>query len=92
VRELSWAEEVFVVYKISNDISNVPDEISENTDICTKLLFADVKVGLVLAGQVLNVFSSLIDVIAHKRSTGSKSAPSASRSAPRCIHTFSSAR
>jgi hypothetical protein len=92
VRELLWVKEVFIIYKISDDIFDIPDEISENADICAKFLFADVEVGLVLVGQVLNVFSSLIDVIAHKRSTGSKSAPSASRLAPRHIHTFSSAR
>jgi hypothetical protein len=57
-----------------------------------EFLFADVEIGLVLAGQVLNVFSSLVDVVVHKRSTGSKSAPSASRLVPRCIHTFSSAK
>jgi hypothetical protein len=92
VRELSWVEKVFVVDEVSDDIFYIPDDIFENTNVCTQLLFADVKVGLVLAGQVLNVFSSLIDVVAHKRSTGSKSAPSASRSAPSRIHTFSSAR
>jgi hypothetical protein len=92
VHELLWVEEVFVVNKISDDIFNVLDEISENTDICTKFLFADVEIGLVLAGQMLNVVGSLIDVVVHRRSTGSKSAPSASKSAPSCIHTFSSAR
>jgi hypothetical protein len=40
----------------------------------------------------LDVFGLLIDVVAHKRSVGSKSAPSAARSAPRHIHTFLSAR
>jgi hypothetical protein len=92
VRKLSWIEEVLIVYKIPDDIFDIPDEILENTDVCTKFLFADVKVGLVLAGQMLNVFSSLVDVVVHKRSTGSKSAPSACRSVPRCTHTFSSAR
>jgi hypothetical protein len=92
VRELLWVEEVFVVNKISDDVFNIPDEISENADICTKFSFADVKIGLVLAGQMLNVFSSLVDIVAHRRSTGSKSAPSTSKSAPSCIHTFSSAR
>jgi hypothetical protein len=87
-----WVEEVFVIYKISDDVFDIPDEISENVDVCTEFLFADVEVSLVLVGQVLNVFSSLVDVVAHKRLTGSKSAPSASRSVPRRIHMFSSAR
>jgi hypothetical protein len=92
VRELSWVEEVLVIHKIPDDIFDIPDKVSENADVCTELLFTDVKVGLVLAGQVLNMFSSLVDIIAHKRLTGSKSAPSTSRLAPRHIHTFSSAR
>jgi hypothetical protein len=92
VRELLWIEEVLIVYKISDDIFNIPDEISENTDVCTKFLFADVKIGLVLVGQMLNMFSPFVNIVAHKRLTGFRSAPSASRSAPRHIHTFSSAR
>jgi hypothetical protein len=92
MHELLWVEEIFIVDKISNDIFDIPDEISENADVCTKFLFADVEVGLVLVSQVLNVFSSLVDVVAHKRSTGSKSAPSASRLAPSRIYMFSSAR
>jgi hypothetical protein len=91
VCELSWIEEVFVVTEISNDVFNIPDEVSENLDICTKFLPADVEIGLVLTGQMLDMFGSLVNVV-HRRSTGSKSAPSASRSAPSCIHTFSSAR
>jgi hypothetical protein len=87
-----WIEEVLVVYKIPDDIFDIPDKILENADVCTKFLFADVEVGLVLVGQMLNVFGSLVDVVVHKRSTGSKSAPSACRSVPRRIHTFSSAR
>jgi hypothetical protein len=43
-------------------------------------------------GKLLNVFGLFVDVIAHKRSIGYNSAPSASRSVPRCIHTFLSAR
>jgi hypothetical protein len=92
VHELLWIEEVLVVYKVSNDIFNIPDDIFENADVYTEFFFADVEVGLVLVGQVLNMLSLLIDVVAHKRSTGSKSAPSASRLAPRHIHTFSSAK
>jgi hypothetical protein len=92
VCELLWAEEILVVYKISDDIFDIPNDISKNTDVCMEFLFADVEVGLMLVGQVLNMLGSLVDVIAHKRSMGSKSAPSASRSAPRRIHTFSSAK
>jgi hypothetical protein len=57
-----------------------------------EFLFADIKVGLMLDSELLNVFGSFVDIIAHKRSTGFKSAPSMSRSAPRRIHMFSSAR
>jgi hypothetical protein len=92
VCELLWAEEILVIYKISNDVVKITNEISENTDVCMKFLPTDVEVGLVSEGQLLNILGSLVDVVAHKRSTGSKSAPSASRSAPRRIHTFSSAR
>jgi hypothetical protein len=45
-----WIEEVFIVTEISNDIFDVPDEISENLDVCTNLLFADVEIGLMLVG------------------------------------------
>jgi hypothetical protein len=90
--ELLWTEEVLVVYKIADDIVKVTDEISQNTDFCVKFLPTDVKVGLVSEGELLNVLGSLIDIVAHKRLMGSKSAPSASRSVPRCIHMFSSAR
>jgi hypothetical protein len=53
-----------------------------------EFLFADIKVGLMLKGELLNVFGSFVNVIAYKRLVGYKSAPSASRSAPRRIHTF----
>jgi hypothetical protein len=39
-------------------------------------------------GESLDEFSSLVDIVAHKRSMGFNSAPSASRSAPRRIHMF----
>jgi F0F1-type ATP synthase beta subunit len=92
VCELLWVKEVFVIYKVANDVVKITDKISQNADVCTKLLPTDVKVGLVSKGKLLNVLGSLIDIVAHKRSMGSKSAPSASRSAPRCIHMFLSAR
>jgi hypothetical protein len=57
-----------------------------------EFLPTDIEIGLMSNGKLLDVLDSLINVIAHKRSVGSKSAPSASRSAPRHIHTFSSAR
>jgi hypothetical protein len=47
---LSWIEEVFVVTEVSDDVFNIPDEVSENLDICTKFLFTDIEIGLVLAG------------------------------------------
>jgi hypothetical protein len=56
-----------------------------------EFLPTDVKVGFVSDGESFNKLSSLVDVTAHKRSTGFNSAPSASRLAPRCIHTFTSA-
>jgi hypothetical protein len=90
--ELSWVEEIFVVAEISDDVLNIPDEVSENLDVCPDFLFADVKVGLVLAGQMLDVFSTLVDVVAHAKLTRLYSVPSASRSAPSCLHTFSSAK
>jgi hypothetical protein len=92
VCELLWVEEVFVVNKISDNVFDIPDDISENADVCMNFLFADVEVGLVLAGQMLNVFGLLIDIVVHKRSTGSKSTPSASKLAPSHIHMFLSAR
>jgi hypothetical protein len=92
VCELLWAKEVFVIYQVANDVVEIADKISQNADVCAKFLPADVEVGLVSEGKLLNVLGLLIDIVAHKRSVGSKSAPSASRSAPRHIHTFSSAR
>jgi hypothetical protein len=49
VGKLLWIEEVFVVTEVSDDVFNIPDEISENFDICTNFLFADLEIGLVLA-------------------------------------------
>jgi hypothetical protein len=89
--ELLWVEEVFVVTEIPNDVFNILDKISEYLDICLDLLFADVEVSLVLASQMLNVFGSLVNIVVHTKSTGLYSVPSASRSAPSCLHTFSSA-
>jgi hypothetical protein len=57
-----------------------------------EFLPTDVKICLMSESELLNVVGSFVDVIAHKRLTGYSSAPSASRSAPRHIHTFSSAR
>jgi hypothetical protein len=92
VCELLRVEEVLVIYKVTNDVVKIADEISQNTDFCVKFLPTDVKVGLVSEGELLDVLGSLVDVVAHKRLMGSKSAPSASRSVLRHIHTFSSAR
>jgi hypothetical protein len=89
--ELSWVKEIFVVTEIPDDIFDIPDEVSENLDVCLDFLFADVEVGLVLASQMLNVFGSLVNVVVHAKSTGLYSVPSASRSAPSCLHMFSSA-
>jgi hypothetical protein len=50
VCKLLWIEEVFVVTEVSDNIFNVPDEISEDLNVCAKLLFADVEIRLVLAG------------------------------------------
>jgi hypothetical protein len=47
--ELSWVEEIFIVTEISDDIFDIPDEVSENLDIRSDFLFADVEVSLVLA-------------------------------------------
>jgi hypothetical protein len=41
--------------------------------------------------ELFNEFGSLVDIIAHKRAMGSYSIPSASRSAPSCLHMFLSA-
>jgi hypothetical protein len=89
--ELSWVEEIFVVTEISNDVFDIPDKVSENLDIRLDFLFTDIEVGLVLAGQMLNVFGALVNVVVHAKVTGSYSVPSASRSAPSCLHMFSSA-
>ena len=48
--ELSWVEEIFVVTEIPDDVLDVPDEVPEYLDTRPKFLFADIKVGLVLAG------------------------------------------
>jgi hypothetical protein len=85
--ELSGVEELFVIHKISYDIVDVAYEVLKNTDLHLKFLFTDVKIGFVLDGESLDKLSSLINIIAHKRSTGFSSAPSASRLAPSCIHT-----
>jgi hypothetical protein len=50
VCKLLWIEEIFVVTEISDDIFNIPDEVLENLDICSKFLFADVEVGSMLMG------------------------------------------
>jgi hypothetical protein len=50
VCKLLWIEEVFVITEVSDNIFDIPDEVSENLNICTKLLFADVEIGLVLVG------------------------------------------
>jgi hypothetical protein len=88
---LSWVKEIFVVAEISDDIFDIPNEIPENLNVCPNLLFTDVKVSLMLASQMLNVFGTFVDVVVHAKVTGSYSVPSASRSAPSCLHTFSSA-
>jgi hypothetical protein len=92
VCKLLRAEEVLIIYKIGDDVVKIADQISQNTDVCVEFLSTDVKVGVMSDGKLLNILGSLINVIAHKRLMGSKSAPSASRSAPRHIHMFSSAR
>jgi hypothetical protein len=92
MRKLSWVKEVFVITEIPNDIFDIPDKVPKNLDICLDFLFADVEVGLVLTGQMLNVFGALVNVVVHAKSMGLYSVPSASRSAPSCLHTFSSAR
>jgi hypothetical protein len=46
VCELSWVEEVFVVTEISDDIFDIPDEVSENLDVCAKLFLTDVEIVL----------------------------------------------
>jgi hypothetical protein len=48
--ELLQVEEIFIVTEISDDVFDIPDEVSENLDVCLDFLFADIKVGLVLAG------------------------------------------
>jgi hypothetical protein len=48
--KLLWAEKVFVVHEIANDIVKITDKISQNTDVCAKFLPTDIKVGLVLEG------------------------------------------
>jgi hypothetical protein len=40
----------------------------------------------VLSGKLFDELGSLVNIIAHKRSMGFSSAPSASRLAPSCIH------
>jgi hypothetical protein len=68
--ELSWVEEIFVVTEIPNDVFDIPDKVSENLDICPDFLFADVEVGLVLTGQMLNMFGVLVNVVVHTKSMG----------------------
>jgi hypothetical protein len=48
--ELLWTEEVFIIYEVANDIIEITDKISQNTDVCTKFLPTDVEVGLVSKG------------------------------------------
>jgi hypothetical protein len=48
--ELPWIEELFVVTQVSDDVFNIPNKVPQDLDIRSNLLFADIKVGLVLAG------------------------------------------
>jgi hypothetical protein len=68
--KLLWVEELLVVTEIPDDVFNVPDEVPEYLDVCLDFLFTDIEVRLVLAGQMLDVFGSFVDVI-HAKVTGS---------------------